>query len=374
MASVVKRSLKDGRPSYYVKWRDAAGKDHWEHVGRGNLARQARARASQIEAELERTGGHWEQPDRKTVLKEFVDAWVETVDVRETTREEYKRILATEDGFLSKHGHLPLAAIRSSHVKSWMGERAKANVSRLTIRNGIAPIRAALAEAVDEGKIRENPAAIRRTGGKKAAIPGRAPKRIVAPEATTVQKAIDAAEGSFKTVLQLAAACGLRRGEIYGLQWGDISSDWRTITVRRSNISGSMHRPKTDAGVRTVPLFVSARTALQKHKLASRFKLPEQFVFCDVVGRPLRPANEVRRERKIVLEAAGLADDAFRFHDLRHFAVSQLVRGNVDILLLSRIAGHSDPSITLRVYSHLMTADIEAAADVHDPLAHATAQ
>lgn len=47
-----------------------------------------------------------------------------------------------------------------------------------------------------------------------------------------------------------------------------------------------------------------------------------------------------------------LAD--FRWHDFRHYAVSTLVAQKADILTVARIAGHSDPNVTLKVYSHLM--------------------
>jgi integrase len=59
---------------------------------------------------------------------------------------------------------------------------------------------------------------------------------------------------------------------------------------------------------------------------------------------------------------------AFRFHDLRHFAVSQLIAQGANILQISRIAGHADPSITLKVYSHLLADGLAEAADRYDPL------
>ena len=60
------------------------------------------------------------------------------------------------------------------------------------------------------------------------------------------------------------------------------------------------------------------------------------------------------------LERAGVPP--FRFHDLRHFAVSQLIAQGANILQISRIAGHADPSITLRVYSHLFADGLAEAA------------
>jgi integrase len=59
---------------------------------------------------------------------------------------------------------------------------------------------------------------------------------------------------------------------------------------------------------------------------------------------------------------------AFRWHDLRHFAVSTLIAQGADILTIARIAGHKDPNVTLRVYSHLMRGAIAEAADRFEPL------
>ncbi len=41
------------------------------------------------------------------------------------------------------------------------------------------------------------------------------------------------------------------------------------------------------------------------------------------------------------------------FHELRDTAISQAIASGADVLVLSKIAGHSNPSITLNVYGHL---------------------
>jgi integrase len=46
---------------------------------------------------------------------------------------------------------------------------------------------------------------------------------------------------------------------------------------------------------------------------------------------------------------------AFRWHDLRHYAVTELIAQGADIKLLQAIAGHKDATMTLNVYGHLMT-------------------
>jgi integrase len=139
------------------------------------------------------------------------------------------------------------------------------------------------------------------------------------------------------------------------------------LHVHASNYGGAVTATKTEAGERFVPLFQSARAALAEAKLRSRFARPEDFVFATAVGTPLDPGNFVRREFKPALARARL--EAFRFHDLRHFAVSALIAAGADIKLLQAIAGHASATMTLDTYGHLMTARVQEAATRYDPLA-----
>ena len=52
-----------------------------------------------------------------------------------------------------------------------------------------------------------------------------------------------------------------------------------------------------------------------------------------------------------------------RLHDLRHFTATQLIGAGVDVRTVAGRLGHSDPSVTLRVYSHFIEErDVAAAA------------
>jgi integrase len=78
-----------------------------------------------------------------------------------------------------------------------------------------------------------------------------------------------------RDAVALAASLGLRRGELFGLRWGDI--DGRLLHVHRQNYGGRISETtKTYAGERTVPLFPSARTA---------------------AGRKTAEATQLRRQR-----------------------------------------------------------------------------
>jgi integrase len=103
---------------------------------------------------------------------------------------------------------------------------------------------------------------------------------------------------------------------------------------------------KTEAGERSLPLFESARKALAALKLRSRFTRDQDFVFATAVGTPLNARNFERREFKRALKQAGMKG-AFRFHELRHYAVSTLIAQRADIKLLQAIAGHASATVTL---------------------------
>jgi integrase len=105
---------------------------------------------------------------------------------------------------------------------------------------------------------------------------------------------------------------------------------------------------------------------LLERKARSCFSQPDDFVFPTIVGTPQDPGNFVRREFRPALKAAGL--EGFRWHDLRHYAVSALIAEGADIKLLQSIAGHATASMTLDTYGHLMVERVTEAADRFDPM------
>jgi len=78
-------------------------------------------------------------------------------------------------------------------------------------------------------------------------------------------------------------------------------------------------------------------------------------VFCSPAGAPLHYRTLAGRFQS-TLKRAGLNSEGrpkVRWHDLRHTAASLLFGEGLNVVYVSRQLGHSDPSITLRVYAHL---------------------
>jgi integrase len=74
-------------------------------------------------------------------------------------------------------------------------------------------------------------------------------------------------------------------------------------------------------------------------------------IFTSTIGTPIHPRNLVRHFHG-VLEAAGLPRK--RFHDLRHTCASLLLVQGVQPRVVMEILGHSQISITMDTYSHVM--------------------
>ena len=131
-----------------------------------------------------------------------------------------------------------------------------------------------------------------------------------------------------------------------------------------------MRRPKTDSGVRSVPLFPSVDVALGEvaARAVERGRYaPAELVFGSMRGTPLQPSNFRQRIWDPALRRAGLEGEGYRFHDLRHTCVSRLVAAGADIKLVQAVPGHANPLITLKRYSHLLDARVTEAAERYDP-------
>jgi integrase len=119
-----------------------------------------------------------------------------------------------------------------------------------------------------------------------------------------------------------------------------------------------------------VPLFRSVEAAfrdLAARALERGRYAPDELVFGSMRGTPLQPSNFRQRVWDPALRLAGLDGESYRFHDLRHTCVSRLVAAGADVKLVQAVAGHANPLITLKRYSHLLDARVTEAAERFDP-------
>jgi integrase len=147
----------------------------------------------------------------------------------------------------------------------------------------------------------------------------------------------EAAESRFEALYVVAIYTGLRRGELLGLKWTDADLDKGTLRVQRSlDVDGAFKAPKNQAARRALKLTSRALDALKAHKVrqnAERLQAGSRWqdhnlVFPNTIGKPMNAGNFYRREFQPLLKRAGLANEGFTIHSLRHtFATTLADRG-----------------------------------------------
>lgn len=156
----------------------------------------------------------------------------------------------------------------------------------------------------------------------------------------------------------VAAFCGLRYGEIMGLTRQHVDLGARLIRVRHSLTEfGELKGPKTEAGVRDVPMPAQVYTALKEWTEAHHLENPHDLVFRSHKGAQISRVNFHNEHWRPLLKRAGISDEPRRltFHALRHFNASMMLRGQFALPDVAALLGHAKVDMTLGVYAHSLS-------------------
>jgi integrase len=180
-------------------------------------------------------------------------------------------------------------------------------------------------------------------------------RRIALLDASTMARLV--ASGSsdrWKAAIALAGYAGLRLGEIRALTWADVDFDANAVHVRRALLpDGTPKAPKTEAGIRTVPMLPALRRLLAAWKLRSPRTCPMRLVVCTADGAHVYERN-LRRELEQAKAKAKLGggEERLSWHSLRHSFASMLATDlELPATTLARLTGHADAGFTLKVYA-----------------------
>ena len=156
-------------------------------------------------------------------------------------------------------------------------------------------------------------------------------------------------------IVLLGGEAGLRCGEIMALEWRDVDSAQRQLTVARSEWKGQVTSPK-GGRTRHVPMTNRLAEALRvaRHLRGAR-------VLCDPQGRSLTQ----KMVQRLVSRSARRANVKAGVHILRHTFCSHLAMRGAPPRAIQELAGHRDLSTTQR-YMHLTPAALDSAIRLLD--------
>jgi integrase len=201
------------------------------------------------------------------------------------------------------------------------------------------------------------------------------------PDAASVARLLTAAmaeDPELGLFLRLAVVLGARRGELLGLKWRDVDLAAGEVLIA-SSVARVVGRPlldkdtKTHAkrrvalGAETVELLKAHRLRQAETALAFGASLPpDAYVLSRTAdaSKPISPEWITHRLQDLATRIGVRC----RLHYLRHFMVTQLVAGGVDLRTVSGRAGHADGHMTLGTYAHFQQAQDRQAAEFMDEL------
>lgn len=377
MAHAVESNIiKTDNGRYKARYRDPEGNRRSKQFDR--LA-DARKFLKEINARVARS--EWTAPElARRSFAEAVELWRSTwVDLKPSTKERYEGLLRSH--VLPVLGQRQIGKISKAELQRFIGRLvADDDMAAATVWRVAEVLRGPLAAAVDAGWIPNNPASGLR-------LPKKDQREMLFLTPRQVRDLAEALPAGYRTPVLLAAYCGLRAGEVWGLRVKDVDLLRGQLHVRQTLIEvegrPTFDTPKShEARTIFLPSFLGERIAADLAQRGHSSSPPANaLVFVTEKGSPVRHSNFARRHFRPAIRGRpasrkrrgtsghgaippALPEElqGLRFHDLRHTAASIAAASGAQPKEVSRMLGHASIQITMDRYTHLFPDHQEALA------------
>lgn len=358
----VPQKNSDGKPlkpltRYMVRYRQPNGKQ----TKKRGLKTKRDAEDFAATVEVEKMTGSYVAPSLGMIpIAELAPAWLSRKE-SDVAKSNYRMLESAWRVHVKPvWGDVRIADIELNMVESWIADMRRQSGATTVIRS-YGVLAGILDSAVKSRRLASNPA----RGVEN--LPRKIAKRRVYLSADDVGRLADES-GAHRVLVLTLAYTGIRWGEAVALRVSDIEFLRRRLSVHDNAVQLGADFDETLTKSRQqrsvpVPQFVLNELSAQV-----KGREPNSLVFGDGTDYLARPkstggwfAGAVKR--------AGV--QAITPHDLRHTCASLAISAGVNVLALARMLGHSDPSVTLRVYADLFDSDLDAVAEaLHTECAH----
>jgi integrase len=294
-----------------------------------------------------------------SLVGDYCQHWLDnikpTIDLRRRTKVGYQNAI---DKWIRPHlGDLRIGELTREDIQSLYSLMGKAHKSRSSMNQ----VRAVLSQAVDEamvsGYVKSNLVKFVKLPKKKKPDP----VCLTYEEVMTIKKTALMAGNWLRWALALLY--GVRQGECLGLRWEDVSIDEGVLRVRKSlgRVPGRgllLEDLKTSSSIRDLPLPNEIIELFRQHKrkqleqrlLTGSDWIETGHVFTTNIGTPIDNANDRKAWDKL-LRTSGVR--AIKLHSARHTAATMLLEKGTNIVVVSKLLGHSNIQTTVEYYAHV---------------------
>ena len=256
---------------------------------------------------------------------------------------------------LPRFGDTPLSEITRQEIQVYVAHLIQEGYAPKSIDHTIDVLSAVLRTAVKWGHLRENPA----RGVELPTLKTVRPKWALTPDHAARLLAKLSPLG--RAMVGLAILSGLRRGELFALRWRDIDEESRTLTVREAVYDGMFSTPKTEAGLRQIPLSDAALGFIGDWKPRAGRTEAEALVFATRTGNSLSPNNVLRRIIFPACKALNLPNATWL--TFRRTYSSWSHDKGVPGKVIAQLMGHANVDTTLNVYTQVLDGSLRAAVE-----------
>jgi len=244
---------------------------------------------------------------------------------------------------LGDHARKPLSSLAPQHVESFVALRCNAGLSPTTVRLDAKILRTALNRARRQGLIPTNPA-------EAVDLPDKDPVERGAFTPAEVKMLVDAADGEWKTLIQVAYFTGARLSDCCRMEWDSVDLAKGVLTYTQG---------KTGATV-TLPIHPEFEVHLSKLAASDR---PERFLMPGMANKGSGGRHGLSESFKVIMRKAGVDSQQVKrdvgvrtlsrrtFHALRHSFTSALANAGVAPELRMKLTGHTTEAVH-RGYTH----------------------
>lgn len=339
----------ESREAWRARWRDPmTGKQEQKTFAK---RKEAKAFLENLAAERDQVqGGNVLFADvAQHYLRSVKVGTAGTAPVRSQTLRMYESHERVHIGPLT--GGLKFADLDTRTVKRFVEDLlAKPKMTRSNARAIFATFKATIRFAIREDYLKFDPT----IGTRIARDPAKAREKVEIPSSNEVRALFQAAEElddrKFALLFKFLVATGTRSSEARAITFADLSDRTNEVVINKAvSETGEVVPPKSATSNRNIPM--PAALVAELLELRRKHQPRDDFVFGTKYNTCISHTNFFNRAWKPMLERAQVKTN---IHALRHHFVSSLLERGASIKEAAQLAGHSDATMVLRVYGHLL--------------------
>lgn len=173
---------------------------------------------------------------------------------------------------------------------------------------------------------------------------------------------LDKLQGSaFYLPALIGLSLGLRKGEIFGLDWEDVDFSHRLVHVRHTYVledSGyKLMPPKTRESVRSIPMRPRLYTELKEIKAAqnAKYKRVKGAIVVNRYGNRRSPEKAAKTWHRY---AASHSIEYVSYLNMRHSFATSCLNAGIDVTKVSKLLGHTNITTTVKRYVRFKPDDL----------------